>query len=135
MTIHRAAWPLAALLAASAAVAEPPQRVNATDPICDPERVFCIRGALWYDPGSRRLELTGRVAAAPGPGWVSLVFRGTTRTHRPASAIMEFPVRGRWSEIVDRAFIPDHPDVDRWRLERVMFEADAAAADAAREGR
>jgi hypothetical protein len=46
---------------------------------------------------------------------------------------MEFPVRGAYSEIVDRAFIPDQPDVDDWRLERLIFEPDAAAADAARD--
>lgn len=117
---------------AAAALAEAPRRLD-EGLICDPERALCIRGALWYRPDSRRLELTGRLSAATGPGWVSLVFRGTTRGHHPASTIMEFPVRGAYSEIVDRAFIPDHPDVDDWRLERLIFEPDAAAADAARD--
>ena len=125
---------ICAVLACSAARAEAPRRVDEAGMICDPERVFCIRGAIWYRPNSRRLELNGRVTAATGPGWVSLVFRGNARGNRPASAIMEFPVRGTYSEIVDRAFIPGQPDVDYWRLERLVFEPDEAAADAARDG-
>jgi hypothetical protein len=124
---------ICAVLACSAASAEAPRRVDESGLICDPERVFCIRGAIWYRPNSRRLELSGRVTAATGPGWVSIVFRGTTRGNRPASAIMEFPVRGAYSEIVDRAFIPDPPDAQYWRLERLFFEPDEAAADAARD--
>jgi hypothetical protein len=115
------------------AQAEPPRRLNDAPIICDAERAFCLRGSLWYRPNSRRLELRGRINQAPGPGWVSIVFRGSSRTNQPASAIMEFPVRGAYSEIVDRSFIPDHPQVGEWRVERLFFEPDGNAAQAARD--
>lgn len=115
------------------ALAEAPRQLNDKPLICDPDGSLCIRGSLWYRPGSRRLELRGRISRAPGPGWVSIVFRGSSRTNQPASAIMEFPVRGTYSEIVDRSFIPDHPQVDAWRIERLYFEPGGDAARAARD--
>ena len=122
-----------AALACSAALADAPRRLDERGSLCDPERVFCIRGSLTHYPDSRVIELTGRVATAPGPGWVSIVLRGTSRRNQPASTIMEFPVRGAWSEIVDVTFIPDQTEVTSWRFERLYFEPDEAAEAAARE--
>ncbi len=126
---------ICAVLAFSPVKAEAPRQLNDSREICDPEGDFCLRGTLWYRPNSRRLELRARVSRAPGPGWVSVYFRGTSRRNEPGSAIMEFPVRGSYSEIVDRAFIPGRPEIGNWRLERLDFEPDDAAERAARDGR
>jgi hypothetical protein len=122
-------------MATDAAYAEAPRKLNSGSEVCDGDRRFCIRGSIWYRPNTRRIEVRGRIARASGPGWVSIVFRGTSRTNQPASAIMEFPVRGTYSEIIDRAFVPDEPQIGHWRIERLFFEPDDAAARAAEDQR
>ena len=101
------------------------------DDICDSQRNMCIRGTLVYQPDSRIMSLYGRVTGSPGPGWVKILFRGNWRGNL-ASSIMEFPIRGVYSEIVDFRYIPDNPAVRHWRILSVSFEPDEAAAEAAR---
>lgn len=117
------------LLPACALAAAPDFLVNNGD-ICDPDRVMCIRGTLVYLPDSRILKLTGRVRGSPGPGWVRILFRGSWQGHL-ASSVMEIPIRGTNSEIVDFKYIPDNPAVRYWRILTVSFEPDEAAARAA----
>lgn len=126
---------LCALLLSAPALAEAPRLLSKSGLLCDADQTFCIRGSLWYRPDSRILLLDGRIQRAPGPGWVTIVFRGTSRNNQPASAIMEFPVRGRYSEIVDRKFIPDNPPVSDWRIDRLSFAADEDARRAAQDRR
>ena len=114
---------------------EAPRFLIRNDALCDTENVMCIQGSLSYRPGSRVLTLFGRVSKAPGPGWVRILFRGTFRDSQPATTIMEFPIRGAYSEIIDKSFIPDHPQIDDWRVFGVIFEQDDDAARAARRRR
>lgn len=92
---------------------------------------MCIRGTLVYLPDSRIMELYGRVTTSPGPGWVRILFQGNWRGNL-ASSVMEIPIRGAWSEIIDFRYIPDNPAVRYWRILTVSFEPDPAAAEAAR---
>lgn len=98
--------------------------------ICDGERTMCIRGTLAYYPNPRIIELRGRVAHAPGPGWVKILFAGNSNGQR-ASSVMEIPIRGHHSEIIDRRFIPDNPAIRHWRVLSVRFEPDERADRAA----
>lgn len=114
------------------AQAEGPDLLLRQQWLCNQERDFCLNGSVLYYPNSRVIELSGRVARAPGPGWVNILFRGSDRNNNPNTTAMEFPVRGDHSEIVDRAFIPDYPQVRHWRIIGMSFEADPEARDAAR---
>ena len=111
-------------------LASPPDFLVRNGAICDPDQVMCIRGTLIYAPDSRIMQLTGRVAGSPGPGWVRILFQGEWRGHL-ASSVMEFPIRGTNSEIVDFKYIPDNPAVRYWRILTIEFESDEAAAEAA----
>lgn len=112
--------------------AEGPRFLARGELICDGENLMCIRGSLSYRPGSRVLNLSGRVSRATSPGWVRILFRGTNRRNQPGTSVMEFPIRGAHSEIVDKSFIPDQPDIDNWRVFAIIFEPDADAERAAR---
>lgn len=98
--------------------------------ICDEDRTVCIRGTLAYYPNPRIIELRGRVAHAPGPGWIRILFAGNRNGQR-ASSVMEIPIRGRHSEIIDKRFIPDNPAIRHWRVLSVRFEPDEGADRAA----
>ena len=100
--------------------------------ICDDERTMCIRGTLAYYPNPRIMELRGRVMHAPGPGWVKILFAGN-RDGQRASSVMEIPIRGRHSEIIDRRYIPDNPAIRNWRVLSIRFEPDERAASSATE--
>jgi len=112
------------------ALASAPEFLVRNGDICDPDRTMCIRGSLVYLPDSRIMELTGRVAGSPGPGWVRILFKGNWRGHL-ASSVMEIPIRGTNSEIVQHKYIPDNPAVRYWRILTISFEPDDAAARAA----
>ncbi len=101
--------------------------------LCDQEQRFCLRGSIRYYPNSRLIEINARVARAPGPGWVSILFRGSDRNNQPNTTTMEFPVRGDATEIIDRSFITDYPQVNQWRIIGMIFEPDPAAREAARD--
>lgn len=100
--------------------------------ICDDERTMCIRGTLAYYPNPRIIELRGRVSHAPGAGWVKILFAGN-RDGQRASSVMEIPIRGRHSEIIDHRFIPDNPAIRQWRVLSIRFEPDDRADRAATE--
>lgn len=112
------------------AAASPPDFLVKNDDICDPDRTMCIRGSLIYLPDSRIMQLTGRVAGSPGPGWVRILFQGAWRGYL-ASSVMEIPIRGTNSEIVEFKYIPDNPAVRYWRILAISFEPDETAAKAA----
>jgi len=114
-----------------AAAAEAPEFLLRSKLLCDTEDVMCIRGSVRYLPNSRRIEIVGRVKRAPGPGWVSILFRGSRQNGEVSTAVMEFPIRGNSSEIVDRRFIPDFPQIRYWRILGVLFEEDDLADRAA----
>jgi hypothetical protein len=101
--------------------------------LCDVDKQMCIRGSLRYRSNSRVLRLSGRVSKSTGPGWVRILFRGTNRLDQPSTTIMEFPIRGAHSEIIDKALIPDNPQIDNWRIFYVVFEPDEDARRAARD--
>jgi len=129
---------LAAILVALAslplpAAADGPDLLLRQQQLCNQEQSFCLRGTVLYYPNSRVIELSGRGARAPGPGWVNILFRGSDRNNYPNTTAMEFAVRGVHSEIVDRAFIPDYPQVRYWRIIGLTFEADPEAREAALE--
>lgn len=129
---------LAAILVALAslplpAAADGPDLLLRQKQLCNQEQNFCLRGTVLYYPNSRVIELSGRVVRAPGPGWVNILFRGSDRNNYPNTTAMEFAVRGVHSEIVDRAFIPDYPQVRYWRIIGLTFEADPEAREAALE--
>lgn len=123
---------VALLLAPLAAVGASTDFLVRNGMICDEERTMCIRGTLAYYPNPRIMELRGRLSHAPGPGWVRILFAGN-RDGQRASAVMEIPIRGRHSEIIDRRFIPDNPAIRNWRVLSIRFEADDGAGRAARE--
>ncbi len=122
---------VAGLLAAGTTAATPSDFLVRNDYICDAERIMCIRGTLVFLPDSRIMQLNGRVAGSPGPGWVRILFQGEWRGHL-ASTVMEFPIRGANSEIIDYKYIPDNPAVRYWRVLNIAFEPDEEAARAAR---
>jgi hypothetical protein len=109
-----------------------PRYLARSESLCDVDKQMCIRGSLVYRSNSRVLSLSGRVSKAPGPGWVRILFRGTNRLDQPSTTIMEFPIRGAHSEIIDKSFIPDNPQIDNWRIFYVVFEPDKEAGRAAR---
>lgn len=113
------------------AAADGPEILLRSKRLCDTEEVMCIKGSVRYLPNSRRIEIVGRVKRAPGPGWVSILFRGSDRNGNPSTVVMEFPIRGNTSEIVDRGFVPDTPQVRYWRILGVLFEEDELADRAA----
>ena len=122
---------LAGMLLPAPITATPTDFLVRNGDICDAERTMCIRGTLLYRPDSRIMALHGRVSGTPGPGWVRILFQGNWRGHL-ASSVMEFPIRGIHSEIIDFRYIPDNPAVRYWRILNVSFEPDEEAERAAR---
>lgn len=116
-----------------AAAAEAPRYLLRADEVCDTERDVCLRGSLIHYPDSNRIELSARVIRAPGPGWLRILFAGVDDGGHRGSTVLEFPIRGRYSEIVRKSFIPDPPSLDHWRVLGVIFTPDEAAARAARD--
>lgn len=130
--LARVLLPFFALLASPVA-AYGPDLLLREGRLCDEDRGFCLRGTILYYPNSRLIEIRARVARAPGPGWVSILFRGSDRNNQPNTTVMEFPVRGASTEIIDRSFITDYPQVNQWRIIGMIFEPDPEARDAARD--
>lgn len=128
----RVLLPFVALLASPVA-ADVPDLLLRESRLCDEDRGFCLRGTILYYRNSRLIEVHARVARAPGPGWVSILFRGSDRNNQPNTTVMEFPVRGASSEIIDRSFINDYPQVNQWRIIGMIFEPDPEAREAARD--
>ncbi len=94
------------------------------DRICAADGPVCIRATISYDTNSRVLHLRGRVDRTAEPGWLRLTFVGVSERNQRGSTTMEFPIRGRWSEVLDRKLIPDHPQIADWRLETMSFTPD-----------
>ena len=89
--------------------------------LCDDRDQVCIRGSITYRSNPRLLELRGRVERASGSGWVRIRVVGKNRDGFTRRTLMEFEIRGHYSEIVDQRLITDHPDVDAWMLESISF--------------
>jgi hypothetical protein len=123
---------LVGLVLCAPALATPSDFLARNEDICNSDRTMCIRGTLIYFPDSRVMQLSGRVTGTPGPGWVRILFQGNWRGNL-ASSVMEFPIRGAYSEIIDFRYIPDNPAVRYWRILDVRFEPDEGAAQAARD--
>lgn len=112
------------LLLASAGQASTFYFLARNERICAVEEAVCIRGTISYDTNSRLLHLRGRVERAPGTGWLRLTFVGVSERNQRGSTTMEFPIRGRCSEVLDRKLVPDHPQIDDWRLEVMAWFPD-----------
>ena len=128
----RALLLLPALLPALSA-AEAPRYLLRNDELCDAGGEVCLRGSLVHDPNSGRIELSARVVEAPGAGWLRILFAGVDDDGGRGSTELEFAVRGRYSEIVDLAFVPDRPGLDHWRVLGMIYTPDEEAARAAVE--
>ena len=89
--------------------------------ICDTTSVFCFRGSLTKHHNTRVLHLRGRVLTAPGPGLLRIRLTGSNELGHRRSAPIEVRLGGNYSEIIDHRMIPDHPDVERWQVESVVF--------------
>lgn len=113
------------LLVATPAVAGPLAYLAREQLLCEPARVMCIEGTLTYEKNERLLRLRGRLSAATAPGLVRFTFAGTTRQGFRRYTPLEFRIRGRATEVIDRKMIPDEPDVHDWRIDRISFEPDA----------
>jgi hypothetical protein len=111
------------LLAPSPAAAAPLLYLAREEILCDASQAMCIRGTLSYEKNERLLRLRGRLLAATEPGLVRFTLTGTTRQGFRRYAPLEFRIRGRATEIIDRKMIPDEPDVHDWRIDRILFEA------------
>ena len=116
----------AALLFLGSALAGPREHLFQDKRICDTHEVLCFRGTLTYYSNPRLLQLSARVRTAPGPGMLRISLTGTNELGHRRSAPFEVRVRGTYSEIINHKMIPDHPDVQTWKVERVQFVADQA---------
>jgi len=112
------------LLVAGATVAGPREYLFQDKRVCDASGEFCIRGTLSYHSNPRVLHLRARVLKAPGPGLLRITVSGSNELGHGRLAPFEVRVRGQYSEIVNHKVIPDHPDVEEWAVERVVFVAD-----------
>ncbi|MEQ1800873.1 MAG: hypothetical protein ABL989_03055 [Gammaproteobacteria bacterium] len=112
---------LLALLASTAALAARTLYLAENELICDSERILCVDGTLGYDVNDRLLWLRGRVQATTVPGVLQITVKGTNRLGHLRYAPLEIELRGRASEIVDFAMIPDYPDVANWSIDRIVF--------------
>ncbi len=107
------------------AAAGPVERLTEKGAIlCDESRQVCIRGSLIYRFNPRMLEFRGRIQSATGPGLLSVRVVGENRDGFTRRATLEMRIRGRYSEIVEQRQITDHPDVEAWTLERIVFKPD-----------
>ena len=91
---------------------------------CDESGVLCLRGTLSYDVNARLFALNARVRSAPGPGLLRLRLSGRNRLGHLHRTVIEVSLRGRAGEILSKRMIPDAPDVYRWRLDSIRFDAD-----------
>ena len=114
---------LLSLLAASVSLGGPRQDITPPNSeFCDNERQVCLRGSLTYYVNPRLLTLRSRVEKAPGPGLLSFQLIGENADGYRRITILEVRIRGRYSEIVNRKLITDHPDVDAWQLVSISFK-------------
>ena len=90
---------------------------------CDESGVFCLRGTLSYDVNARLFTLSARIRSAPGPGLLRIRLSGRNRLGHLHRTVMEKPVRGDPTEIVSMRMVPDAPDVYRWQLDSIRFDA------------
>ena len=94
--------------------------------VCDIDEVFCLKGTLSYESNPRLLQLRARVQKSPGPGLLRIRLEGKNRQGFSRYTLLEVRVRGNYSEIINHKMIPDHPDVEGWVVERVLFVAEGA---------
>jgi hypothetical protein len=94
--------------------------------LCDAAEAACVVGTLRYDVSTRVLWLHGRLDTSPGPGTLTITVKGTTRLGYVRYAPLEVALRGQAPEIVNFRAIPDDPDVDNWRIDRIEYVRDSA---------
>ena len=115
-----------ALFVVTTAFAGPRDHLFQNDRLCDASGAFCIRGTLTFYSNPHLLHLRARVQTAPGPGMLRIWLSGANQLGHRRFTPLEVRVRGRYSEIINHKMIPDHPDVEGWVVERVLFVADGA---------
>ena len=91
---------------------------------CDASEALCLRGTLSYEVNTRLFTLNARVQSAPGPGLLRLRLSGRNRLGHQHHTMIQLSLRGRPGEIVSTRMIPDAPDVYRWQLDSIRFDAD-----------
>ena len=114
----------AALLVVTGALAGPHEHLFRNELVCDSDGAFCLRGTLTYHTNPHLLRLRARVQKAPGPGLLRIWLSGTNQLGHHRRAPLEVRIRGHYSEIIHHRMIPDHPDVQNWKVERVDYVAD-----------
>ncbi|MEL7448376.1 MAG: hypothetical protein AAFN78_04160 [Pseudomonadota bacterium] len=93
--------------------------------ICAAGGSACVRGSLSYSANQRIVELRSRVTQASGPGMFRIWLYGENYQGYPRRAVLEVPIRGVRSEIVNLRIIPDAPDVEVWVIQSVEFERES----------
>jgi hypothetical protein len=121
LVVNAPAIGVALLLAVTVATAGPLRHLARDEELCDPEETICLDATLSYEYNARLLWLHGRVRFAPGPGRLTITVQGTTRLGYVRYAPMEVDLHGNATEIVDFRMIPDHPDVEDWKIYRIEF--------------
>ncbi len=91
---------------------------------CDESGVLCLRGTLSYEVNTRLFALNARIRSAPGSGLLRIRLSGRNRLGHLHRTVMEKTVRGNLGEIVSMRMVPDAPDVYRWQLDSIRFDAD-----------
>ena len=112
---------MAGLLATMAADAARTLYLAEEKLICDGERLVCVDGTLGYEVNDRLLWLRGRVQFTTVPGVLQITVKGSNRLGHVRYAPMEIELKGKASEIVDFAMIPDYPDVANWSIDHITF--------------
>lgn len=112
---------LVATLAFTAALASRTLFLAEEELICDGDRLVCVDGTLSYDVNERLLWLRGRVQFTTVPGLLQITVRGSNRLGHVRFAPMEIQLRGKASDIVDFRMIPDHPDIDNWAIDKIVY--------------
>jgi len=88
---------------------------------CDSSGELCLAGSLSYRVNPRILSLNARVKRKTGPGVIRIILAGVNRQGIEKITEMSIPIRGTYSEIIDRDMRPDAPDVSEWKISAFRF--------------
>ena len=117
---------MSTLIFATSALADPRDYLFRDKRICVADGAFCFRGTLTYRSNPRLLRLRARIQFADGPGLLRIWVAGSNTLGHHRLAPVEVRVRGNHGEIIDHKMIPDYPDVEQWKVDRVEFFAAGA---------